>query len=534
MAKTKSKEVAASDVPSDMEETTGNVVESAPPTSVNTEEETTMVVDTAEEDAKEETKGNDKVESVGTDDPEGEKVDEGDKTEEVKATEEAKATEEVKGDEKGKTASKKKGKVLGKRKKKAVTSAAASSEKKKEAFASAAATSEKKEASASAAATSEKTKEASASADISDEKPKEKLKEKPNGTDQPKTQTVDKKKLKMADGMGLIFMCNAKTKKDCFHYKVLGLPASKKGMVEKVYKGMRLFLFDVDLKLMYGIYKAASPGGYNLEPKAFKSAFPSQVRFNVLDDCLPLPEEKFKAAIKENYYGRNKFNCQLSVEQVRNLCKLFKRAGKAPSSTSKKSREAIRAEPEPRSADRGRKRRSQAEAEPSYTVRDSKRRSRAEPEPSSADRDRRRRPQHERIREDRFPPRIRGRDLYSRREAYASSPPRPVAYGSPPRLVAMPPPARPPSYGYDRLLDDYYYRRDPLPSAELRDHRIMNVVDTRPREPIEHRDPYALYREPLPYREPAYAPASQPSTGYALPTITSLPSMSYAPPYPPY
>nr|DAD28211.1 TPA_asm: hypothetical protein HUJ06_029679 [Nelumbo nucifera] len=92
-----------------------------------------------------------------------------------------------------------------------------------------------------------------------------------------KAETSDKKKSsKNVESMGMIFMCNSKTKRDCYQYKVLGLPASKKELVSKVYKGTRLFLFDVDLKLMYGIYKAAGPGGYNIEPKAFKSAFPSQ------------------------------------------------------------------------------------------------------------------------------------------------------------------------------------------------------------------------------------------------------------------
>ncbi|KAK1320988.1 hypothetical protein QJS10_CPA03g01644 [Acorus calamus] len=126
-----------------------------------------------------------------------------------------------------------------------------------------------------------------------------------------------KKLLRKAAPTGLIFMCNAKTKADCFRYKVFGLPASKKEMVADIYKGMRLFLFDVDLKLLYGIYKAAGPGGYNLEPKAFNSGFPSQVHFQVLNDCLPLPEEIFKATIISNYYGKNKFNCKLFEEQVR-------------------------------------------------------------------------------------------------------------------------------------------------------------------------------------------------------------------------
>lgn len=82
---------------------------------------------------------------------------------------------------------------------------------------------------------------------------------------------------KMVESMGMVFMCNSKTKADCFRYKILGLPAGKKDQVAKIYKGMRLFLYDVDLRLMYGVFKATGAGGYNIEPKAFKSKFPSQV-----------------------------------------------------------------------------------------------------------------------------------------------------------------------------------------------------------------------------------------------------------------
>lgn len=41
-----------------------------------------------------------------------------------------------------------------------------------------------------------------------------------------------------------------------------------------------------------------------------------QVRFIVAEDCLPVAEEKFKTVIKDNYYSKNKFNCQLTSEQV--------------------------------------------------------------------------------------------------------------------------------------------------------------------------------------------------------------------------
>ncbi|KAG1337870.1 hypothetical protein COCNU_04G001760 [Cocos nucifera] len=288
--------------------------------------------------------------------------------------------------------------------------------------------------------------------------------------DKPGTK-ANEKDLKKADGMGLIFMCNAKTKKDCYQFKVLGLPASKKEIVAKVYKGMRLFLFDVDLKLMYGIYKAASPGGYNIEPKAFKSKFPSQVRFTVLDDCLPLPEEKFKAVIKVNYYEKNKFNCQLSHEQVKNLCKLFRNTTKA--SKQKRRDKASRAgQSSINEIQRGRL---------SYGI---LQHSTAAASDSGI---------------------FKGANLYAR-ESYASPPQRVglyarEAYVSPPRPVALPPPVPAPIYAHDQRVGDYYYRRGPV--LEKHDFRTMDA-EMRLRAPIEYRDPYSLYREPVLYRETPY------------------------------
>ncbi|RDX77814.1 hypothetical protein CR513_42003, partial [Mucuna pruriens] len=87
---------------------------------------------------------------------------------------------------------------------------------------------------------------------------------------------------------GFIFMCNTITKPECYRYRVFGLPAGRKDVVEKINP---VFV---------------------------------RVKFKIYKHCLPLPENSFKHAIQDNYQkGSNKFNPELNIRQVKSLLELF-------------------------------------------------------------------------------------------------------------------------------------------------------------------------------------------------------------------
>ncbi|CAD5335575.1 unnamed protein product [Arabidopsis thaliana] len=122
---------------------------------------------------------------------------------------------------------------------------------------------------------------------------------------------------------GYIFMCNGRTKTDCYRYRVFGIPRGGKDVVESIKPGMKLFLYDFEKRLLYGVYEATVGGRLDIEPEAFEGKYPAQVGFRIVMNCLPLTENTFKSAIYENYKG-SKFKQELSPHQVMSLLSLFR------------------------------------------------------------------------------------------------------------------------------------------------------------------------------------------------------------------
>ncbi len=87
---------------------------------------------------------------------------------------------------------------------------------------------------------------------------------------------------------GFIFACSNKTEAECFEREVLGTDNIYGPVVIRIRKGDLLFLINLDKDNLYGVFKATSDGGFNIEPLAWKGRYPYQVKFRILGEKIEI------------------------------------------------------------------------------------------------------------------------------------------------------------------------------------------------------------------------------------------------------
>ena len=91
---------------------------------------------------------------------------------------------------------------------------------------------------------------------------------------------------------GFVFACTRKTEKECFERLLFGTEKAYGPIVIRIRKGDILFLNNLDTDTLYGVFKAVSDGGVNIEPDAWDGKYPYQVKVEILGEKIALKNAK--------------------------------------------------------------------------------------------------------------------------------------------------------------------------------------------------------------------------------------------------
>ena len=108
---------------------------------------------------------------------------------------------------------------------------------------------------------------------------------------------------------GFIFACTKKTEAECFEKLLFGTERVYGPIVIRIRKGDLLFLNNLNTNTLYGVFKAVSDGGFNIQPEAWNGKYPYQVKVEILGEKIALKNAKkilSKFKIKRNtpLFGR--------------------------------------------------------------------------------------------------------------------------------------------------------------------------------------------------------------------------------------
>lgn len=74
------------------------------------------------------------------------------------------------------------------------------------------------------------------------------------------------------------FICTSTTEAECFRRGLFGDTAKFWDEIKEIRRGDTLFLYNVDMDVLFGPFVAESDGGWRLEPDAWGGRFPAQVK----------------------------------------------------------------------------------------------------------------------------------------------------------------------------------------------------------------------------------------------------------------
>jgi len=91
---------------------------------------------------------------------------------------------------------------------------------------------------------------------------------------------------------GQVFASTNKSQEECFERQLFGTSKLYGASAFRVKKGDFLFLLNLDSDVLYGVFKASSDAGVNIEPEAWKGKYPYQVRVEPVWEITPLKNGK--------------------------------------------------------------------------------------------------------------------------------------------------------------------------------------------------------------------------------------------------
>jgi DNA modification methylase len=87
---------------------------------------------------------------------------------------------------------------------------------------------------------------------------------------------------------GFVFACTKKTEEECLKRLLFGSDKVYAPVVIRVRKGDFLFLHNLDTNSVYGIFRAISNGGLNIQPEAWNGKYPYQIKVELIGELTSL------------------------------------------------------------------------------------------------------------------------------------------------------------------------------------------------------------------------------------------------------